>query len=144
VFTNDYSLKPGKNPRIFPPKSRGNPRHFRKISGNFRKFRKIPEVVPGKSSLLEVGTTDYSLKSGKNPQIFPPKSRGNPGNPENSGNPGNPGNPENFVSGATSPIFFEKPSGHLSGKSCKYTYTTLYVNIVLIVSIFNAVYKTHV
>jgi len=67
VFTNDYSLKPGKNPRIFPPKSRGNPRHFRKISGNFRKFRKIPEIVPGKSTILERFTNDYSLKPGKNP-----------------------------------------------------------------------------
>jgi hypothetical protein len=34
---------------------------------------------------LEVFTTDYSLKPGKNPGIFPPKSGGNPGNP---GNPG--------------------------------------------------------
>jgi len=43
VFTNDYSLKPRKNSRIFPPKSPGNPRHFRKISGNFRKFPEILE-----------------------------------------------------------------------------------------------------
>jgi hypothetical protein len=66
-YTNEYSLKPGKNPRIFPPKSRGNPRHF----------RKIPEVVPGKSAILEMLTNDYSLKPRKNPGIFPPKSRGN-------------------------------------------------------------------
>jgi len=88
--TNDYRRKTRKNPRIFPSKSRGNPRRFRKISGNFRKFWKIPEVVPGKSSILEVFTNDYSLKPRKNPQIFPPKSRGNsgnPGNPENSGDP---------------------------------------------------------
>jgi hypothetical protein len=88
VATNDYSLKPRKNPRIFPPESPGNPRHFRKISGNFRKFRKIPKVLPGKSSILEVFTTDYSLKPEKNPQIFP----------RNSGEtPGNSGNPENSV-----------------------------------------------
>ena len=80
VFTNDYSRKSGKNPRIFPPKSRGNPRHFRKISGNFRKFRKIPEVILGKSAVLEVYTNDYSLKHRKNPQISPPESVGNPGN----------------------------------------------------------------
>jgi len=77
-FTNDYSLKPRKNPRIFPPKSRGNPRHFRKISGNFRKFRKTPEVVPGKSSIFGVAINDYSLKPRKNPRIFPRKSRENP------------------------------------------------------------------
>jgi len=85
VFTNDYSRKPRKNPRIFPPKSRGNPRHFRKISGNFRKFRKIPEVVPENSSILEVFINDYSRKPRKNPRIFPPKFRGNPGNSRNSG-----------------------------------------------------------
>jgi len=85
VFTNDYSRKPRKNPRIFPPKSPGNPRHFRKISGNFRKFWKIPEVIPGKLNIFEGATTDYSLQSRKNPRIFPPKFRGNPGNPRNSG-----------------------------------------------------------
>jgi len=84
VFTHDYSWKSRKNPRIFPPRSPGNPRHFRKISGNFRKFRKIPEVVPGKSSILEVFTNDYSRKSGKNPRVFPTKIRGNSGNSENS------------------------------------------------------------
>jgi hypothetical protein len=60
--TSDYSLKPGKNPRIFPPESPGNPRRFRKISGNFRKFRKILEILPGKSSILRVVTNDYSLE----------------------------------------------------------------------------------
>jgi hypothetical protein len=96
AFTNDYSRKTRKNPRIFPPKSRGNPRHFRKISGNFRKFRKTPEIVPGKSPILEVFTNDYSLKPRKNPRIFPPKSRGNPGNPGNPGNSGNFGNSDKF------------------------------------------------
>jgi len=85
VFTHDYSLKPRKNPRIFPPKSPGTPRHFRKISGNFRKFRKIPEVVPGKSSIFGVSTNDYRRKPRKNTRIFPPKSRGNPGNSGNFG-----------------------------------------------------------
>jgi hypothetical protein len=92
VFTNDCSRKTWKNHRIFPPKSWGNPRHFRKISGNFRKFRKIPEVLPGKSSILEVFTNDCSRKTWKNPRIFPPKFRENPGNPGNSWNSGNPGN----------------------------------------------------
>jgi hypothetical protein len=82
-FTHDYSLEPGKNPRIFPPKSRGNPRHFRKISGNFRKFRKIPEIVPGKSVILEVFTNDYSLQPGKSLCLFPSKFGGNPGNSGN-------------------------------------------------------------
>ena len=83
--TNDYSLKPRKNPRIFPPKSWGTPRHFRKISGNFRKFRKIPEVLFGKSSVLELSTNDYSRKTRKNPRSLPPKSRGNSGNFRNPG-----------------------------------------------------------
>ena len=96
MFTNDYSRKPQKNPRIFSPKSRGNPRHFRKISGNFRKFRKISEVIPGKSSILEMSTRDYSLKTRKNPRIFPPKSGEIPGNPGNSGNSRNSGNSGNF------------------------------------------------
>jgi hypothetical protein len=42
VFTSDYSLKPGKNPRTFPPKSQGNSGR----SGNFEnpgKFRKFRE-----------------------------------------------------------------------------------------------------
>jgi hypothetical protein len=85
TFTNDYSRKPRKNPRIFPQKSRGNLRHFRKIFGNFRKFRKISEIVPGKSSILEAFTNDYSLKPRKNPGIFPPKSGGNPENVKPSG-----------------------------------------------------------
>jgi hypothetical protein len=89
--TDDYSRKTRKNPRIFPPKSRETPRHFQKISGNFRKFRKIPEIVPGKSSILDAFTSDYSLKPRKKPRIFPPKFR------ENSGNSGNPGNVWKFL-----------------------------------------------
>jgi len=87
--TTDYSLKPRKNPRIFPPKSPGNSRRFRKISGNFRKFRKIPEVIPGKSSILDGFTIDYSLKPRKNPRIFPLNFGEIPGNSENPGNSGN-------------------------------------------------------
>jgi len=75
VFTNDYSRKPGKNPRIFPPKFPGNLRRFRKISGNFRKFRKTPEVVPGKSSILGRFTNDYSLKPWKT-STFSPQNPG--------------------------------------------------------------------
>jgi hypothetical protein len=105
MFTNDYSLKPGKNPRIFPPRSWGNSRHFRKISGNFRKFRKISEIVPGKLSIFERFTNDYSLKSRKKPRIFPPKFRGNSGNSENPGNSGN---------SVKSTTFFKKPEGYLS------------------------------
>jgi hypothetical protein len=87
-YTNDYTRKTRKKLRIFPPKSRENPRRFRKISGNFRKFRKTPEVLLGKSSILVVVTIDYSRKPGKTPGSLSLKSRGNFGNtvnPENSG-----------------------------------------------------------
>ena len=89
VFTNDFSLKTRKTPRIFPLKSRGNLGKLPEISGNFRKFREIPEVVPGKSFISGVFTHDYSLKPRKNPRISPPKFR------ENSRNPGNLRNPRN-------------------------------------------------
>jgi hypothetical protein len=59
--------------------------NFSEIFRKFRKFRKIPEIVPGKSGVSGVFTNDYSLKTGKNPRIFPPKSRGNLGNSRNSG-----------------------------------------------------------
>jgi hypothetical protein len=40
MFTHDYSLKPGKNPRISPPEIPGKSPTF---SENFRKFPEIPE-----------------------------------------------------------------------------------------------------
>jgi len=105
VFTNDYSWKTRKNPRIFPPKSPGNPRCFRKISGNFRKFRKTPEVVPGNSTILGRFTNDSSLKPRKPPE-FPPRNPGEiPEIPEISG-----------ISEilASCPPDLSKPSEHLS------------------------------
>jgi hypothetical protein len=109
VRTSDYSLKPRKNRRSFPPKSQGNPRHFREILGNFRKFRKTPTIIPGKSVIPDVSTNDYNLKPRKNRQIFPPKSwgnSGNPGNPGNSENSGNSGNSENSENSGKPDNFF--------------------------------------
>ena len=56
VSTNDYSLKPGKNPRIFPPKPGGNPGKSGK-SRKFRKFREIPEKYYPFSEVVSRGAS---------------------------------------------------------------------------------------
>jgi hypothetical protein len=82
VVTNDYSLKPQKNPRISPPKSRGNPRHFRKISGNSGKSRKVAPENRSFWSWIHVITAG---KHGKTPEFFPQNPEKIPEIPEISG-----------------------------------------------------------